>query len=72
MIYANPPQLFIDGHSHILKIKYDKTLQLLHINPGAAGIMGWQKERTMVRLTIDHKKFTDCEVITLGENKTKL
>lgn len=62
----DPPQLFISGHSHILKVKYDKTLGLLHINPGAAGIMGWQKERTLVRLTIDGSKFTDCEVITLG------
>ena len=66
-IYAMPPQLFISGHSHILKVKYDKTLNLLHINPGAAGIQGWHKERTLVRLTIDGKKFTDCEVITLGD-----
>jgi predicted phosphodiesterase len=65
-IYANPPQLFISGHSHILKVKYDKTLNLLHINPGAAGLQGWHKERTLVRLTIDGNKFTDCEVITLG------
>ncbi len=65
-IYANPPQLFISGHSHILKVQYDKTLHLLHINPGAAGLSGWQKERTLVRLTIEGNKFTDCEVITLG------
>ena len=67
-IYASPPQLFISGHSHILKVKYDKTLGLLHINPGAAGMQGWQKERTIVRLTIDGSKFTDCEVITLADN----
>lgn len=66
-IYADPPQLFISGHSHILKIQYDKTLHLLHINPGAAGMQGWQQVRTMVRLTIENNKFTDCEVITLGE-----
>ncbi len=65
-IYAKPPQLFISGHSHILKVKYDKTLGLLHINPGAAGLSGWQQERTLVRLTIEGNKFTDCEVITLG------
>ena len=65
-IYAMPPQLFISGHSHILKVKYDKTLGLLHINPGAAGLQGWHKERTIVRLTIDGKKFKDCEVITLA------
>lgn len=65
-IYAMPPQLFISGHSHILKVKYDKTLGLLHINPGAAGLQGWHKERTIVRLTIDGNKFKDCEVITLA------
>ena len=65
-IYSSPPKLFISGHSHILKVKYDKTLGLLHINPGAAGQQGWHKERTIVRLTIDGDKFTDCEVVTLG------
>ena len=64
-LYASPPQLFISGHSHILKVQYDKTLRLLHINPGAAGIQGWHKERNLVRLTIEGNKFTDCEVITL-------
>lgn len=67
-IYASPPQLFISGHSHILKVKYDKTLRLLHINPGAAGQQGWHKERTLVRLTIDKNEFKDCEVITLGHH----
>lgn len=65
-IYERPPRLFISGHSHILKIQYDKSLNLLHINPGAAGIQGWQPERTLVRLTIDGASFNDCEVITLG------
>jgi len=69
-IYSRPPQLFIAGHSHILKVKYDKTLQLLHINPGAAGLYGWQKERTIVRLTIDGKTMKDLEVITLGGKNT--
>lgn len=61
-LYAMPPQLFVAGHSHILKVKYDKTLNLLHINPGAAGIQGWHKDRTLVRLTIDGKEFKDLEV----------
>ena len=61
--------LFVCGHSHILKIMYDKTLRLLHINPGAAGLQGWQTERTLVRLTVDGKQFKDCEVITLGERR---
>jgi putative phosphoesterase len=64
---ANPPQLFISGHSHILKVMPDKRLHLLHINPGAAGKTGWHKDRTMIRLTIEDNKFTDCEVITLGK-----
>ena len=71
-LYASPPQLFIAGHSHILKVKFDKTLNLLHINPGAAGQMGWHKERTLIRLTIEGNKFADCEVITIGENKNIL
>ena len=66
IMQSNPPQLFISGHSHILKIKYDNMLNLLHINPGAAGLQGWQKERTLVRLAIEGNKFTDCEVISLG------
>ena len=64
-LYAAPPQLFVCGHSHILKIQYDKTLRVLHINPGAAGIQGWHKDRTLVRLTIEGNRFTDCEVVTL-------
>ena len=65
-LYERPPQLFISGHSHILKVQYDKTLRLLHINPGAAGLQGWHKERTLIRLTIEGNKMTDCEVITLN------
>ena len=71
-IYASPPKLFICGHSHILKVKYDKTLDLLHINPGAAGMTGWHPERTLVRLVIDGSTFKDMEVITLGDNKSRL
>ena len=66
-IYASPPQLFISGHSHILKVKYDRTLNLLHINPGAAGLQGWHKDRTLVRLTIDGDTFKDLEVVTLAD-----
>ncbi len=66
-IYATPPHLFVSGHSHILKVKYDKTLNLLHINPGAAGLQGWHKDRTIVRLTIDGTEFKDLEVVTLAD-----
>lgn len=66
-VFARPPKLFISGHSHILKVMYDKTLGLLHINPGAAGIFGFHKVRTLVRFTIDGKDIRDLEVIELGE-----
>ena len=63
----NKAGLFICGHSHILKIMYDDSIQCLHINPGAAGTQGWPKVRTLVRLTIDGKDMRDCEVIELGK-----
>jgi putative phosphoesterase len=61
------PQLFISGHSHILKIIYDDKLNCLHMNPGAAGKQGWQKVRTIIRFAIDGKNIKDCEVIELGK-----
>lgn len=64
-LFASPPQLFISGHSHILKVQYDKRLHLLHINPGAAGLQGWQKVRTLIRFTIDGIEVKDLEVIEL-------
>jgi putative phosphoesterase len=60
------PQLFISGHSHILKIMYDDKLQCLHMNPGAAGKQGWQKIRTAIRFVIDGKDIKNCEVIELN------
>jgi putative phosphoesterase len=60
------PQLFISGHSHILKIMYDDTLQCLHMNPGAAGKQGWQKIRTAIRFVIDGNDIKNCEVIELN------
>jgi putative phosphoesterase len=60
------PQLFISGHSHILKVIYDKKIECLHINPGAAGKHGWHKVRTIIRFAIDGKEIKDCEVIELG------
>ena len=57
------------GHSHILKVMPDAELGLLHINPGAAGNQGWQRERTLVRVNIDEGRIHDLEVITLGKYK---
>lgn len=64
-LYARPPKLFISGHSHILKVLYDKQLQLLHINPGAAGLQGWHQKRTLVRFSADEGQFSDLEVIEI-------
>lgn len=65
-LLENQPQLFISGHSHILKIIYDEKHSCLHINPGAAGKQGWHKIRTLVRLVIDGEDMRDAEVIELG------
>lgn len=67
-IENNPPDLFICGHSHILKIARDQSLnKMLYINPGAAGKQGFQVHRTVVRFEIDNKKVQNVEVINLGE-----
>lgn len=62
-INNNPPQLFICGHSHILKVMPDKKLNLLHMNPGAIGKHGFHKARTMLRFEIDGKDIKHLEVI---------
>lgn len=64
-LLQRPPRLFISGHSHILKVQYDKSLGLLHINPGAAGLQGWHQVRTLVRLTIDGSEMRDLEVVEI-------
>ncbi len=66
-LIVEKPQLFISGHSHILKIIYDEQLQCLHMNPGACGRQGWHKVRTLIRFTIDGNDIRDCEVIELGK-----
>ena len=66
-LLIHKPQLFISGHSHILKIMYDEKLNCLHINPGAAGKQGWQKVRTIVRFEINGKDIKNCDVIELGK-----
>ena len=70
-IKKNPPRLFITGHSHILKVMFDKKLNLLHINPGAAGKQGFHKVKTLIRFTIDGKEIKDLEVIELGPKVEK-
>jgi len=64
---SNPPKLFICGHSHILKVMFDKKMNLLHMNPGAAGKSGFHQVRTMLRFVIDGEKIKDLEIIEIGK-----
>lgn len=64
----NPPDLFVCGHSHILKIARDPyNRKMLYINPGAAGRQGFQLMRTIVRFSIGDGKIFNMEVINLGK-----
>lgn len=65
---ALQPQIFVCGHSHILKIIYDKKLNILHLNPGAIGKYGFHKVRTMLRFEIDNTEIKNMEIIELGKN----
>lgn len=66
-IITNPPKIFISGHSHILKVQYDKKLNLLHLNPGAAGNHGFHKVRTMLRFNLENAEIKDLEIIELAK-----
>ncbi|MFP4025303.1 MAG: metallophosphoesterase family protein [Thiohalospira sp.] len=57
--------MFISGHSHILKVMYDQENELLHVNPGAAGKSGLHKHQTAVRFIIDGKNIKDLEVFEM-------
>ncbi len=67
IIVNNPPKIFISGHSHILKVQFDKKLNLLHLNPGAAGKSGFHNVRTMLRFTIEGSDIKNLEIIELGQ-----
>lgn len=66
MFQRECPDLFVCGHSHILKVQYDHQWGFLTINPGATGKQGWQTVQTLVRFTIDGKAIENLEVIELG------
>ncbi len=68
-LQQKPPGLFIAGHSHILKVIFDEKLQLLHMNPGAAGVSGFHAVRTALRFSIEGQAVKDLEVIELGPKK---
>jgi len=61
-----PPKLFITGHSHILKVMYDQTLQFLHINPGAMGNSGIHSMKTAIRLVVDGNNMKNLEILELA------
>ena len=65
-IKINSPKIFISGHSHILKVQYDKKLNLLHLNPGAAGNHGFHKIRTMLRFELQKGEIKNLEIIELA------
>lgn len=66
-INLNPPKLFISGHSHILKVMFDKKLNLLHINPGAAGKYGLHVLRTAMRFTIENDDIKNLEILEINK-----
>jgi len=66
LIEINPPKLFICGHSHILKVMYDKKRNFLYMNPGAAGIHGFHHFRTAIRFVIDGSEIKDLEVLEIS------
>jgi putative phosphoesterase len=66
-LQLHQPNLFISGHSHILKVIYDDKINCLHMNPGAAGKHGWHKVRTLIRFVIEGKDMKNCEIIELGK-----
>lgn len=66
-ISKNPPDLFICGHSHILKAMPDKKLDLIHLNPGAAGKQGFHQVLTLMRFELNKGKLENLEVIELEQ-----
>jgi len=66
MMLTNPPDLYISGHSHILKVMPDTQFGLLHMNPGACGIEGWHKMKTLLRFDINNGQISNLELIELG------
>ena len=71
LIYQEKPRLFVCGHSHILKAMYDPEMRVMCLNPGAAGIFGFHKVRTLMRLEIDGHKIQNLEVIELRVKKAE-
>ena len=69
LINKEKPELYICGHSHILKVMYDSKNKLLHMNPGACGIQGFYRLRTMLRFELNRGKIENIEAIELGKRE---
>lgn len=65
-IKNNPPRLLVCGHSHILRVEFDKRLKMLYLNPGAAGVHGFHKVKTLVRFSLDNGEIKEMEVVEMG------
>lgn len=65
ILKTKTPDLFICGHSHILKVIYDKQFHMLHMNPGAAGKSGFHQLITALRFEIDGKRIQNLEILEL-------
>lgn len=68
LIESYRPQIFVCGHSHILKVQFDEHYRMMTINPGAAGLQGWQTVRTALRFKIEAGKISDMEVFELSRS----
>jgi putative phosphoesterase len=66
LIRQRKPGILVCGHSHICKVERDASHNLIYMNPGAAGIHGFHKVRTLLRFTLDSGRITDLEVVELG------
>ena len=66
VMMAEKPGLFICGHSHILKVMFDKQFSHVHMNPGAAGKHGFHQKQTLIRFSIEAGKIGSPEIIELG------
>ncbi len=64
------PDIFIAGHSHILKVIYDKKFQFLFLNPGAAGQYGFHKSITCLRFSIDKDTISDMQILDVERTKS--
>jgi hypothetical protein len=67
LLNIHKPNIYIAGHSHILKVIYDHQFQLLHLNPGACGIQGFHQVKTALRFEINTKEIKNLEIVEFGK-----